>query len=111
MEIKTRAEGSIAVAQLIGRFDAHEAPLAAAWLERVTTRPPARVVVNLAQVTFIDSTALSSLVKGMKQCHQNGGNLVLCGLQSNVKIIFELTRLDRAFTIVDTEEEALRAWA
>jgi anti-sigma B factor antagonist len=111
MEIKTRVEGSIAVAQLSGRFDAHEAPPVAAWLEQVSTRPPARVVVNLAQVTFIDSTALSSLVKGMKQCHQNGGNLVVCGLQSNVKVIFELTRLDRAFSIVATEEEALRAWA
>src|ERR671929_137943 len=69
------------------------------WLEEAADKPPAHVVVNLAGVKFVDSTALAALVRSMKRCRQQGGDLHLCGLQQPVRIIFELTRLDRAIEI------------
>jgi anti-sigma B factor antagonist len=63
------------------------------------------VVVNLSGVTFIDSAALSALVSGLKRCRMGKGELYLCCLQQPVRVIFELTRLNRAFTIF--EEEAI----
>ena len=46
----------------------------------------------------------------MKHCQQKGGNLHLYGLQQSVRIIFELTRLDRAFEIYNEEDEAINAF-
>lgn len=110
MKMKWRLIGKIAVLQPEGRFDAHTAPSVAEALADALASPLKDIVVNLGEVTFLDSTALATLVQGMKRCRQAGGNLHLCCLQQPVRIIFELTRLDRAFDIFTTEAEALHAF-
>jgi anti-sigma B factor antagonist len=105
MELKSHQIHDISVVELSGRFDSYEAPRLTTWFEKATSK----VVVNLAQVTFVDSSALALLVKAMKHCRQQGGDLALCSLQQPVRVIFELTRLDKAFGIYPSEQEALRA--
>ena len=105
MELTSRTEGNVSFLEIIGRFDSYEAPRVSSWFDSATHQ----VVVNLGQVSFVDSSALALLVKGLKRCRQNDGNLVLCSLQQPVRVIFELTRLDKAFDIYSTEEEATRA--
>lgn len=110
MEIKTRHINDIAVLELEGRFDSHTAPPVRDLLEEITRQKPANIVINLASVHFVDSTALSSLVAGMKRARQLDGDLRLCDLQQPVRMIFELTRLDRAFEIFTGEAEAVQAF-
>lgn len=105
MELKSQLVGDISIAQLSGRFDSYEAPRLTTWFEKATSK----VIVNLAEVSFVDSSALALLVKGMKHCRQGGGELALCSLQQPVKVIFELTRLDKAFGIYTTQDEAIQA--
>ena len=50
------------------------------------------------------------LVQGMKRCRERDGDLRLCALQQPVRMIFELTRLDRAFEIYQSEEDAVQAF-
>lgn len=109
MAPKERTVDGVAVLEVGGRFDAHMAPGVAAWLARVTEQPPGRAVVDLSTAIFIDSAALSSLVSGMKRCRQVGGDLHLCGLQGPVQVIFELTRLHRAFSVYPSLREAVNA--
>lgn len=109
MNITHRTAGSVEVIELHGRFDAYEAPSFTQWLE---AHPETLyMVVNLSDVEFIDSSGLAVIVKGLKQCRQNGGDLCISNLQQAVLIIFELTRLDKAFKIFDDESEALDAIA
>lgn len=105
MQMQSHIHNGVATLRLSGRFDAYEAPPVARWLQEAAL---ARVVVNLGDVTFIDSTALGTLIKGMKQCRQQGGDLRVCSLQQPVRIIFELTRLDKAFTFFPDETEAIQ---
>jgi anti-sigma B factor antagonist len=107
MESRSHTVNSVTVLALSGRFDAHSASGVAAALEKAASGSPARVVVNLEGVSFMDSTALATLVQGMKRCRQAGGDLRLCNLQQPVRIIFELTRLDKAFDIYPSEADAL----
>lgn len=109
MELTIKNEGLVTIGAISGRFDASEAPQVSTWLDSVSGQSPARVIVNMAGVTFLDSTALSTLVKGMKRCRQQNGDLLICNLQQQVKVIFELTRLDKAFSIHPDEASALRA--
>lgn len=99
--------GKFAVLKLSGRFDSFEtAPV----IKMLAEFPP-QVVVDLGQVTFIDSMALAVLVQGMKHCREQNGDLYLCNLSQPVRIIFELTCLDKAFAIFPTQAEAEAAFA
>lgn len=110
MELIDRTENDVRVLQLSGRFDSYTAGAVRSWIETNTEAPPAQIVVNLGEVSFVDSTGLATLVQGMKRSRQHGGDLLLCQLQQPVRLIFELTRLDRAFEVLPTEEDAVAAF-
>ncbi len=61
-----------------------------------------RLVVDLSQVPFIDSNGLVALVSGQKAMRQQDGELILSGVKPQVMRVFQLTRLDRVFTFVDS---------
>lgn len=65
-----------------------------------------RVVLDLGQVDFIDSSGLGAIVAAMKQLGP-GRRLDLVALNPNVDKVFRLTRMDRVFHIFDTLEDAL----
>jgi anti-sigma B factor antagonist len=111
MKITTQYTDGVAVLRVDGRFDAHEVAEVRKALDNARSQGSSGIVVNLANVNFIDSSGLACLVQGMKHCRDGGGDLCLCELRQSVRIIFELTRLDRAFQIASNEAEALRAVA
>ena len=68
---------------------------------------PARIVVNLAEVPYMDSSGVASLVKLLGRARKQNVGLSLAGLTDRVRSIFEITRLDGVFDIRSTVEEAL----
>lgn len=106
MEIIQTNNGQTAELLLSGRFDSVEANAVKEWFKQQLDTGQKQLLVNLSGVTFIDSTALSVLVQGLKNCREIGAALKLCSLQQPVRIIFELTRLDKAFDIYPTEKDA-----
>ena len=110
MEIIKLSQGNLPVLLLQGRFDAHEVEPVNAWLVEQTQAGNVKIIVNLEGVNFIDSTALSALVRGLKLCREKSGDLHVCSLQQPVRVIFELTRLDKAFDIFATEEDAAKGF-
>ena len=110
MNFTTVTDGIVIVLVLEGRFDAYDAPRLSTWLDDNIRPEQSRLVADLSLVTFIDSTALATLIKGMKRSRSYGGDLHVCGLAAPVRIIFELTRLDKAFRIFELRSEAVRAF-
>jgi anti-sigma B factor antagonist len=110
MSFTTHARDDIAVIQIDGRFDAQSAPPVAEWLEHIAATTLGRVVVDLAEVSFLDSSALAVLVRVVKRCRMRGGDVRLCGMQPSVRLIFELTRLDRAFDMYADEDAAVSSF-
>ena len=109
MEINHRISNGVDILELEGRFDAYEVPTVVKWFDDNSSAK--NVVVNLNGVGFIDSSGLSTLVKGLKRCRQNEGELYLSNLQQAVLIIFELTRLDKAFKIFESETDAIDSFS
>lgn len=68
------------------------------------------LVIDLKAVRFVDSSGLGSLVSGFKNASARNGNLKLCGLQPQVRSMFELTRLHRVFEIFPDSDEALASF-
>jgi len=106
MNIKTLSPEPITLIELSGRFDAHVAPEFLTLMDENISIFAGYILVDLEKVNFIDSTALAALVRGLKHCRENGGDLSLCNLQQPVQIIFELTRMDNAFRIYSTQKDA-----
>lgn len=111
MNLSSRAIENVNVLELSGRFDSYVAPQVSDWLEHTVASGSTQILVNMAGVNFVDSTALATLVQGLKRCRQRNGELHLCTLQQPVAMIFELTRLDKAFNIFVDEQHALQAFA
>jgi len=58
-----------------------------------------KIVVDLTEVSYIDSSGLGVLVALLKRTRQSGGGVKLVGLQGEVLQLFELTRLTKVFDI------------
>ncbi len=65
------------------------------------------VIVDLTAVVFMDSSGLGALVAGLKLARSLGGQLVLVGLQDQVKIIFQITMAYRIFDVLATQAAAV----
>ena len=75
-------------------------------MREVTTQPSARVVLDLSQVMFLDSSGLGAVVAVMKSLAPER-SLELAGLTPNVARVFHLTRMDSVFPIHPDVETAL----
>ena len=68
------------------------------------------VLVDLSQVTFIDSSGLGALVLARKEVRNAGSQLYLCSLNQRLKILFELTSMDQIFDVFSDQEEFRRQY-
>lgn len=100
-------QASVPLIELGGRFDAEGAAFLKGQLPHLVSEQQPNLVINMNDVSFVDSLGLTALVSGLKLCRKNRGILRLVGLQPSVRLLFEITRLDHAFEIFDTVEEAL----
>ncbi|MBD1832048.1 STAS domain-containing protein [Cyanobacteria bacterium FACHB-472] len=63
------------------------------------------VLIDLQNVTFMDSSGLSSLISAQRMMRAAGGKLFLCSINDQTKMLFELTKMDRVFQVFDDREE------
>jgi anti-sigma B factor antagonist len=95
------------VIALSGEVDLYTAPEFKQQLLEVIANGAKDVVVDFTKTTFIDSTTLGVLVGGVKRLRTNDGQLSLVCNDRNITKIFEITGLDRVFTIYPTRDEAI----
>jgi anti-sigma B factor antagonist len=92
------AEDAYVIA-FIGEADPYSAPELKRELVEAVDRGARHIVVDLTETTFIDSTTLGVLIGGLKRLKPRGGDLSLVCADPNIRKIFEITLLDRIFTI------------
>ncbi len=107
-DVKTdKIDNGTYVISLAGEVDLYTAPEFKQQLLDVISDGGKDVVVDFSDTTFIDSTTLGVLVGGVKRLRTQDGRLSLVCSDRNITKIFEITGLDRVFTIYPTRDEAL----
>ena len=102
-----RHQGDAVIVDLVGDVDLlHNKPIHQTLVD-VCANKPSRLLVNLTDVTYMDSSGVGLLVEAYRKSKKYGGQLILFGLTVRVRSVFEVTKLDKFFKIVDTEAEAL----
>ena len=108
MIISTREQTEATIVDVTGDIDMGTSPgLRKTLLDSLKTTP--RLVLNLREVRYIDSSGIASLVEVLKEARNKEKRLVLFGLNTAVREVLQLTRLTKIFEIRDTEEQALKA--
>jgi anti-sigma B factor antagonist len=102
-----RLSADLAIVELEGEVDIYSSPQFKEALSQGIA--VGRIVVDLAKVTFIDSTALGVVVGGVKGIRAHGGSLDIICRDENIRRIFEITGLDRILGMYGSREEALGA--
>ena len=111
MQVKIETNGAVRVIYVKEeRLDAHNSDELKAELNRLFDSGIKDLLIDLKEVRFIDSSGLGVLVSGFKNASARQGSLKLSGLQSQVKSMFELTRLHRVFDIFQTVDDALESY-
>jgi len=101
----------LAVLSPVGAIDPMTAPTLRENLTRLLDEGTHCLIIDLSQVTFMDSAGMSVLVTALKRARTAGGNVKLVWPKSDAaKRILTLTKFDQVFTLTQTADEALAQW-
>lgn len=106
LKVDTRSEGDLAVLTVSGEVDVFTAPDLDRAIAAQLAEGRTRLVIDLSSVSFLDSTGLGVLVKGLKGAREAGGSLTLVITSDRIRRIFDITGLDAAMPIFDTVDDA-----
>ena len=107
--IKARREGDVVVIAVRGEIDLHNSPgLRTDLLDALNRGMPKKLILNLGEVPYMDSSAIAVLVEALQKMRKAGGKIYLTNLQPRVKGLLEIARLDTIFSVVKDEAEALK---
>ena len=92
-----------------GEIDLFTAPELKKTLADAIENGAIRVVVDLSETSFLDSTALGVLIGAVKRLRSRDGQLVIVNTDANIAKTFEITGLDQIFTILESRDSAVSA--
>lgn len=110
MELKVgtqRLDDGTCVVSVAGEIDMYTAPEFERRLLGAAENGGGTLIVDLCECTFIDSTALGILIEGHRRLEGSARSLVLVSDDVNIRKVFDVTGLDRVFTICRSRAEAL----
>ena len=111
MKLVTRLIDCVEVVQINGRIELGEGSSAVREVVRdLLARGRKKILLNLADVEYIDSAGLGSLVSAFTSVRNDGGELKLIYLTKKVQDLLQMTKLYTVFEIFDDETAAIKSY-
>jgi anti-anti-sigma factor len=108
LEVQTRqTDSGVTVVAPNGRLDVAGAPALKEAIGNAVKDGTPRLVIDMEGVSFVDSTGLGSVIAALKLVRSSKGDLRLAAPNQQVRVVLELTTLDRVFAYYPTVEDAL----
>jgi anti-sigma B factor antagonist len=112
VKINTRQVGDVTVVDVSGRITLGEGSSALRDVLRdLTAKGNKKILLNLSDVSYIDSSGIGELVSGFTSVSNQGGTLKLLGLTKRVKDLLQITKLYTVFDVHEEEAHAIRSFA
>ncbi len=112
VKLSTRQVGDVSVVDVAGRITLGEGSSALRDLMReLVGKGHKKILLNLGDVSYIDSSGIGELVSGFTTVTNNGGELKLLNLNKRVKDLLQITKLYTVFEVHEDEAGAIRAFA
>ncbi|HZM89500.1 MAG TPA: STAS domain-containing protein [Blastocatellia bacterium] len=111
MDIKERVVGGVSILDLSGKVVLGEGDLQVKQrIKDLLADGQKRILLNLADVNYIDSAGLGSLISAYTSSKREGASLKLVNLTKRIQNLLAITKLITVFETFDTEPEALASF-
>jgi len=111
LKASTRKVGSVAVVDLSGRITLGDGSgTLRDTVKQLMDAGEKQIVLNMGDVSYIDSAGLGELVGSYTTISNSGGQLKLAAVQKKMKDLMQITKLYTVFQAYDTEEEAIQSF-
>jgi len=111
VKLNTRQVGEVTVLDLAGRITLGEGSSTLRdALKDVVAKGQKKILLNLSEVSYIDSSGIGELVSAFTTVTNLGGQLKLNGLNKRVKDLLQITKLYTVFEVFDEETTAMRSF-
>jgi anti-sigma B factor antagonist len=112
VKLTTRQVGDVTVVDVAGRITLGEGSSALREaMKDLVTKGQKKILLNLGEVSYIDSSGIGELVSGFTTVTNSGGNLKLLNLNKRVKDLLQITKLYTVFEVHEDEAAAIRSFA
>jgi anti-sigma B factor antagonist len=112
VKLSTRQVGDVTVIDAVGRITLGEgASTFRDAIRDLAAKGDKKILLNLSDVSYIDSSGIGELVSGFTTVTNHGGQLKLVGLTKRVKDLLQITKLYTVFDVHETETSAVRSFA
>jgi anti-sigma B factor antagonist len=112
VKLSTRQVGNVTVIDVAGRITLGEGSSALReTLRDLIAKNQNKILLNLADVSYIDSSGIGELVSGYTTVTNTGGSLKLLNLNKRVKDLLQITKLYTVFEVHEDEAAAIRSYA
>jgi len=110
--LNTRQVGNVSVIDVAGRITLGEGSAALReTLRDMVSKNQNKILLNLADVSYIDSSGIGELVSGFTTVTNTGGQLKLLNLNKRVKDLLQITKLYTVFEVKEDEADAIRSFS
>ena len=112
MQIEQRAVGSVMILDLKGKITLGEGDeLLKDKVNSIVSQGRRKIVLNLAEVPYLDSAGLGEVVRAYTTVSRQGGSLKLLNLTKRITDLLSITKLLTVFDTFDSEDEAVRSFS
>jgi anti-sigma B factor antagonist len=112
MQIEERAAGDVTVLDLKGKMTLGEGDETLRdKVNSLSQQGRKKIVLNLAEVPYVDSAGLGEIVRTYTTVSRQGGSLKLLGLTKRITDLLSITKLLTVFETYDTEADAVRSFS
>jgi len=112
VKLTTRQVGDVTVIDAVGRITLGEgASTFRDEIRNLAAKGNQKLLLNLGEVSYIDSSGIGELVSGYTTVTNHGGQMKLLGLTKRVKDLLQITKLYTVFEVFDDEAKAVRSFA
>ncbi len=112
VKLSTRQVGDVTVVDVAGRITLGEGSSALRdTLRELVSKNHKKVLLNLGEVSYIDSSGIGELVSGFTTVTNQGGQLKLLNLTKRVKDLLQITKLYTVFDVHEDEAAAVRSFS
>ncbi|MGO9255794.1 MAG: STAS domain-containing protein [Bryobacteraceae bacterium] len=111
VKLNTRQVGDVTVVDVAGRITLGEGSSALRdTMRELVGKGQKKILLNLGDVSYIDSSGIGELVSGFTTVTNSGGQLKLLGLNKRVKDLLQITKLYTVFDVHEEESGAIRSF-
>lgn len=110
MEITQKFNNSIPILEIRGEVDLYNAKDLKEMIDQLIQQGKYKIVINLKEVPFMDSSGIGTLVTSMYKLQKYGGNLKVANIHGSVAKVFKMTNINSSIEVYGNEDDAVNSF-